>query len=302
MVGQPRVTLNTAFAKIMVPMTISTAAGLFFLTFFAFGDRQGGLRVLSATDRVINDYDFLKDPAAPGDYCAKQARGEGNEAHGSQFTQDAFLYMNFFEGKRNGVYLDIGANDPERLSNTFFFEKCLGWTGVCMEPHPMYAARWKTQRRCKHLPNCAWKESKSMTFAGGSTGGTMMKGSGGSWQAQCITLDSMLTQQGIQKIDLVSLDIEGAEIEMLSVFPFHKYDIDVWIVETFWLDHRAIDKIFMDAGYAKVAQLSIDSVYRKQPRKVRYPAREGREWPTQQAFMTKTMKECFGGKQLVQCQ
>ena len=259
-----------------------------------FGDKQGILR-------NINDSAFIRDPAAPGDYCAKQARGEGDQARGSQFTQDAFLYMNFFEGKRNGVYLDIGANDPEQLSNTFFFEKCLGWTGVCMEPHPMYAARWKTQRRCKHLPNCAWKENKLMTFAGGNTGGTMMKGSG-SWQAQCITLDSMLTQQGIQKIDLVSLDIEGAEIEMLSVFPFHKYDIDVWIVETFWLDHRTIDKIFMDAGYAKVAQLSIDSVYKKLPRKVRYPAREATEWPTQQAYMKEKVNKCFGGKQLVQCQ
>jgi FkbM family methyltransferase len=261
----------------------------------AFGRRQG------KTSSLSEAFPFLSDPAAPGDYCARQARGGQSEVKGSQFSQDAFLYMNFFEGKHNGVYLDIGANDPEHLSNTFFFEKCLGWTGVCMEPHPMYAQRWKTQRRCKHLPNCAWKEAKTMNFAGGATGGTMMKDTG-SWQAQCISVDQMLTQQGITKVDLVSLDIEGAEIETLSAFPFHKYDIDVWIVETFWLDHRTIDKIFMDAGYAKVAQLSIDSVYKKLPQKVRYPASETMEWPAQQQYMAKMRKKCYGGKQLVQCQ
>ena len=267
----------------------------------AFGRQQGTPQSLVdnafAGTAGISNFSFLGDSK----YCARQARGEGDESKGSQFAQDAFLYMNFFEGKRNGVYLDIGANDPEQLSNTFFFEKCLGWTGVCMEPHPMYATRWRTQRQCKHLPNCAWKEAKTMDFAGGDTGGTMMKGSG-SWQAACITLDQMLTQQGITKVDLVSLDIEGAEIEMLSVFPFHKYDIDVWIVETFWLDHRSIDKLFMDVGYAKVAQLSIDSVYKKLPQKVRYPAREATEWPAQQAYMARKVQECFGGKQLVECQ
>lgn len=72
-----------------------------------------------------------------------------------------------------------------------------------------------------------------------------------------------MEQNNLQHVDLVSLDIEGAEIMTLQKFPFHKYDISVWIVETFWLEDRDIDRIFLTNGYVKAAQLALDSVYVK---------------------------------------
>lgn len=30
-----------------------------------------------------------------------------------------------------GHYLDIAANDPVTTSNSFFFDRCLGWGGIC---------------------------------------------------------------------------------------------------------------------------------------------------------------------------
>ena len=39
-----------------------------------------------------------------------------------------------FKNKRDGFFLDIGANDGITLSNSYFFEKELGWKGICFEP------------------------------------------------------------------------------------------------------------------------------------------------------------------------
>ena len=35
-----------------------------------------------------------------------------------------------------GFYIDIGAFHPFKLSNTVFFDQCLGWEGICVEPNP----------------------------------------------------------------------------------------------------------------------------------------------------------------------
>ena len=35
-----------------------------------------------------------------------------------QWHQDWFVYNNFFRGKKNGLYIDIGAYEPFELSNT----------------------------------------------------------------------------------------------------------------------------------------------------------------------------------------
>ena len=54
----------------------------------------------------------------------------------SQVGQDRFLLENFFRGRRNGVFVDIGAYDGETFSNSLFFERTMGWTGLCVEPLP----------------------------------------------------------------------------------------------------------------------------------------------------------------------
>jgi hypothetical protein len=52
-----------------------------------------------------------------------------------QYYQDIIIAYIFFEAKKNGFYVDIGANDGKFISNTYCFEK-LGWEGICIEPQP----------------------------------------------------------------------------------------------------------------------------------------------------------------------
>jgi hypothetical protein len=43
--------------------------------------------------------------------------------------------------QRNGVFVDIGANDGVSISNSLYFEERLGWTGLAVEPLPGAYAR-----------------------------------------------------------------------------------------------------------------------------------------------------------------
>jgi hypothetical protein len=63
-----------------------------------------------------------------------------------QFFQDmiAFLYL---QNKKDGFYLDIGANDGISGSNTYIFEQ-IGWNGICIEPQPDVYKILKKYRNC----------------------------------------------------------------------------------------------------------------------------------------------------------
>ncbi len=52
----------------------------------------------------------------------------------SQEGEDLIL-QRFFETKENGFYIDVGAHNPTRFSNTFIFY-LKGWRGINIEPTP----------------------------------------------------------------------------------------------------------------------------------------------------------------------
>lgn len=67
------------------------------------------------------------------------------EKYHSQFGQDFFLDRIVFNGKKSGFFIDIGANHPEQLSNTLYFED-LGWHGMAFEPQAGLCALWKDRK------------------------------------------------------------------------------------------------------------------------------------------------------------
>jgi len=58
---------------------------------------------------------------------------------------------------------------------------------------------------------------------------------------ECI--EQLLDSFHLQHIDLISLDVEGHEINILDRFNFTKYQVDVWTVEAFRLNTRIFDRI-----------------------------------------------------------
>jgi len=170
----------------------------------------------------------------------------------SQAQQDWFLYHNYFRTMTQpGAYLDLGSNDARELSNTFFFDKCLGWKGVCVEPNPMYEAGYK-DRSCRLLKNCVWKSRKIMRFhhaetTGGIKGDVQPNSNGTT--VQCITIEDILRENSDilgspdengalgTNLNYVSFDAEGSEPEVLSCLDFQIFSSTnkfprVWSIET----------------------------------------------------------------------
>ncbi len=54
--------------------------------------------------------------------------------HSSQAWQDEALNNLVFENRTNGTFVEFGASDGITFSNSLFFEKYLGWKGLCIEP------------------------------------------------------------------------------------------------------------------------------------------------------------------------
>ena len=53
----------------------------------------------------------------------------------SQQAEDLSIQRYFGEEKMNGFFVDVGAFDPIKYSNTYLFYK-KGWRGINIEPNP----------------------------------------------------------------------------------------------------------------------------------------------------------------------
>lgn len=201
----------------------------------------------------------------------------------SQVGQDKFLYENFFTNKRGGIFVDIGAYDGIFFSNTYFFEKYLNWDGLCIEPNPEIFKQLKINRKCRSIEGCICVNSGLVPFLKINGRPEMLSGIislydprhlerierevklyGGSTEiifAKCYSLTQLLLDNHLTKVDYLSLDTEGGELEILKSIDFNIIDIDVISVE----NNYGIDfNTFLESvGYEKIANCEWDEIYRK---------------------------------------
>ncbi len=80
-----------------------------------------------------------------------------------------------------------------------------------------------------------------------------------------ITLDDLLESEGIEKIDLLSMDIEGHEPKALAGFDIERFQPDLLVIEG---KSHAVTKYFSDHGYEQIQRyIDFDRVNRYYRRK-----------------------------------
>lgn len=201
----------------------------------------------------------------------------------SQFQQDQYVYENFFKNKQNGIFVDIGAHDGITLNNTYFFEKSLGWTGICVEPIPDVYKRLKKNRSCLCIQGCIYDKRESVPFLKISGWAEMLSGIVENYDPQhinriqkeiemnggqstvinmkCYNLTKLLLDNHIQHVDYLSIDTEGGELGILQSIDFSRIDIDVIEVENNY--GQPFQAFLEPKGYKKVCELGPDEIYRK---------------------------------------
>lgn len=181
----------------------------------------------------------------------------------SQVRQDEIV-AHLLRHKRNGYFVDLAANDPIRISNTFALERNLKWGGLCIEANPIY---WHglSHRNCQVVGAVVGKVvgdtvdfrfPKEKAPKGGIVGSDFDNHNARHGELETrstTTLAEILARfQAPPIIDYVSLDVEGAEFFVMSSFPFETYTIRVLTVER---PSKELESLLRQHGYITLKKL-----------------------------------------------
>lgn len=158
----------------------------------------------------------------------------------SQLGQDKWLIEEVFPGLKNGFFLEMGASDGLKWSNTYTLEKELGWNGISVEPKSSYFKEFVARRRCICENICIGSFRGEVDFVNqGWASGIIADFSddltrygpkGHEGQKRDIVRKKVITSLDLLRkhkapniIHYFSLDVEGAEFEILKSFPSDQY-------------------------------------------------------------------------------
>jgi FkbM family methyltransferase len=138
----------------------------------------------------------------------------------AQWGEDRWIVENLGPPDR-GVFVDIGAGDGVRGSNTLYFET-IGWNGLCVDPDPRNHQPLQN-RRCvidtHAVSSIPGPQPFSMYERKSSWSGLGHRGTGYlPMTVDCVRLDTLLANVGITTIDLLSIDVEGTELDVWRSF------------------------------------------------------------------------------------
>eukprot|EP01062_Namystynia_karyoxenos_P054764 TRINITY_DN4528_c0_g1_i3.p1 TRINITY_DN4528_c0_g1~~TRINITY_DN4528_c0_g1_i3.p1 ORF type:complete len:440 (+),score=73.78 TRINITY_DN4528_c0_g1_i3:91-1410(+) len=167
---------------------------------------------------------------------------------GSQSREDAALYHRYFCGRCGGTFVEMGALDGLRYSNTLFFERALGWRGVLIEALPDNVAQLRRNRPLSTIVGKAACPDRNGTIqfvrgVSSAVGGAADLASPSfrdrwwarGWENRTITvpcspLGTLLREAGLRKVDLFVLDVEGGELATLNTMDW-SIPVRVWVIE-----------------------------------------------------------------------
>lgn len=163
-----------------------------------------------------------------------------------------------FAGKREGVYIELGAFDGLSQSNTAFFEFYRDWTGVLIEP-----SKGSYELCCKNRPKsivvnrcCVSDTYETDTIKGDFNSITMASVNGERLTSNDLvevkvdTLDSIIDLHLKNKvIDLLSLDTEGYEFEILKGLNLDKNRPKFMLIEIYTTDFEKINDYLLTKDY-----------------------------------------------------
>ena len=147
--------------------------------------------------------------------------------------------------KKNGFYIEAGANNGIWQSNTLYLETELGWTGLLIEPNKHKFEECKKNRVNNLFYNCALvdfsydKESiegyfnevdyENSLMAQVSVNNPEFSEEDPRWQdklkvqVKARKLSNILDENNITEVDFFSLDVEGYELNVLNGIDFKRH-------------------------------------------------------------------------------
>lgn len=149
--------------------------------------------------------------------------------------------LNYLDLTKPGFFIEAGANDGIKQSNTFLLEKKFNWSGILVEPsYIAYQNCVKNREKSKVYNSCLVSEDYNFNFVQGDFDGNLMSSVSGkrlnranNGVVSATTLQKLLDINNVEKIDFFSLDTEGYEYEVLKGIDFSKTVIEKILIEIY---------------------------------------------------------------------
>lgn len=180
-------------------------------------------------------------------------------------------------------YIDIGAHDASYLSNTYLFYRN-GSSGLCIEPNPYLLSKFKKKRKrdiclnvgvgvtsAKEAPFYVMTSSTLSSFS--KEEAERLVSYGHEKIKEVINLPLISFNEAVEtylhrKPNLISLDVEGLDLEILESIDFSRCRPEVFCVETLtYTEDNTGEKItpiieFMqDNGYFVYADTWVNTIF-----------------------------------------
>lgn len=186
-----------------------------------------------------------------------------------QLFQDIFV-LNCLDFKFGGFFVEFGATDGKRLSNTWLLEKDFGWQGILAEPARSWRSALEQERTCAISTDCVWKVSgDKLRFTETSVGEfstlaafsdsdmhAKLRADGKTYEVATISLNDLLANYNAPyQIDYLSIDTEGSEFEILQAFDFTRHKFKILTVEHNFTEQRGKIRDLLQAhGYVQILE------------------------------------------------
>lgn len=147
---------------------------------------------------------------------------------------EEWIIRDYFNDRRDGFFVDVGANDYRRFSNTYYLETALGWSGIAVEPQGQFEAgyaahRPRTRFRQFFVSNASngveklFVGSNSLVASAQKDFTRRYVLTTSEVSVPTITLDDLLDGENVASIDLLTMDIELWEPKALAGFDIDRF-------------------------------------------------------------------------------
>ncbi len=232
------------------------------------------------TPSIIRKYYLRSDLAVAVrtsiDFLSSLSRGSF-----SQHGEDQFI-LQYFGQRRHGIYLDIGANHPHRLSNTYLLYR-RGWRGITVEPirrlvdahrklrpadtqvHAGIGAGEGGARFYELNPHVLSTFDKEVADATIRNGVSELRAA---YDVPILPVSSIVSTYAPGPIDVMSVDVEGLELSVLNSVDWESCAPQLILVELQTAAGRnpaanEIREFLKSRGYRFVISLGVNEVFER---------------------------------------
>ena len=187
-------------------------------------------------------------------------------------------YINY----KDGFYIEVGANDGVRQSNTLYLEKFKNWHGVLIEPSKRYKNLIKNRNKKNYFFNVACcsfdikEKYKTLHYADLYTLPNHIyktkdkeefkkkiyfhsNGKFEEFKVKQTTLNELLIKSNAPKtIDFFSLDVEGDELNLLKGINYNIFKFKYLLIEG---DDIEVIEFLKSKNYKILRKLKHDTLY-----------------------------------------